>query len=290
MGSGNLRVVHMQKLKATDSGSPPHLVMAFWFWLNFLVDQNPIKIHLFLWTTWGSGGNFRKSLPKTLFEDDFPFAKGMWSCFGGNLYYNFFSAPFAVELRPWTWNPKQPVVFNGCVGDLHPIFSMVVKAGLLFRLPGKVWTQLNSELLQLLGVGPFVENLPVAGLNEEDLREAVRERLREDYADVFGDRERDQKRRRPRRTTAMAAVFQVLVFNIIGNNQGLPKRWFTVGIYIYIFIIHYYTWYIIYSFFMKGALLTFAVHCFAVFWQDPSHPRYCIADSVACWLVWAKSI
>ena len=108
----------------------------------------------------------------------------------------------------------------------------MVKAGLLFRLPGKVY-QLNAELFNSFG-SIFVESLPVAGLNEGDLREAVRERLREDYADVFGDRERDQKRRRPRRTTAMAAVFQVLVFNIIGNNQGWPKRWFTVGIYIYI--------------------------------------------------------
>lgn len=89
--------------------------------------------------------------------------------------------------------------------------------------------------LQLLRVGPFVENLPVAGLNEEDLREAVRERLREDYADVFGDRDRDQKRRRPRRTTAMAAVGG-LGFQYHWKQSGVAKTLVHSG-YIYILYI-----------------------------------------------------
>ena len=143
--------------------------------------------------------------------------------------------------------------------------------------------------LQLLRVGPFAENLPVAGLNEEDLREAVRERLREDYADVFGDRDRDQKRRRPAESTGeneiptgsggiwMMATVGGLGFQYHWKQSGVAKTLVHSG---YIYIIH--GIYIIYSFFMKGALLTFAVHCFAVFWQDPSHPRYC-----NCWIVLA---
>ena len=148
-----------------------------------------------------------------------------------------------------------------------PHFSMVLKVCCLgFKV------RFINVTLQLLRVGPFVENLPVAGLNEEDLLEAVRERLREDYADVFGDRDRDQKRRRPRRTTAMAAVFQVLVFNIIGNNQGWPKRWFTVGIsiYIYTYIIHYYTWYINLFIFYEGSPLDL---CCSLFCSVLARPK-----------------
>lgn len=95
-----------------------------------------------------------------------------------------------------------------------------------------------NSTLQLFRVGPFVETLPVAGLNEEDLREAVRERLREDYADVFGDRDgANKKRRRPRRTTAMAESWRSwfsISLETIRGGQNAGSQW----VYIYIYMVY----------------------------------------------------
>ena len=166
---------------------------------------------------------------------------------------------------------------------------MVVKAGLLFRLPGKVY-QLNSELSNSFGSIPSWKTFQLQALTRKTFLRpwenacartmpmcSATATARTKKGGVHGERRPWQR--------FFRSWFSISLETIRGC-QNAGSQW----VYIYIFIIHYYTWYIIYSFFMKGALLTFAVHCFAVFWQDPSHPRYCIADSVACWLVWAKSI
>lgn len=142
----------------------------------------------------------------------------------------------------------------------------------------QLWT------LPLLRVDPFVESLPVAGLNEEDLLEAVRERLREDYADVFGDRDRDQKRQRPAESTGRTdgqrgpggiwmmaeswrSWFSISLETIRGG-QNAGSQW--VYLYIYTYIIHYYTWYINLFIFYEGSPLDL---CCSLFCSVLARPK-----------------